>query len=759
MPAPSDLDASFVLINDSANGIPSKANNSLELHPSLEVLYRPGSVPDTYAHDLSLRGTGGKTLQIQGRHFVDAYGRVRSLLPSLDDHFHSRKRLSTLQDSEDGVSHSVRVLHIPEWHPLSFDYSAVRFLVTWEAIEHAGPGIYDLEYLAYVRSLLSLLPSYGLSAFVSIHQDVWSRYSGGSGAPRWTLELAGFDIDALEETGAAWLAGVKGGGYEEEERGVWPTGYTKLAASTMATLFWAGETFAPKVKVNSNGDQVSIQHFLQDAFLAMSEILVQKVGDLDGVLGFEMFNEPHHGYVGLQSFHSFDYNTELHLAYSPTPIQSFFLGAGHPTPVAVYTRSFPMPTRHTSTVVMNTARQSAWRPDGPTAGKCIWEMHDVWGWDELKDEGIVLRESYFVKHPMTGTKVDWYTDFYFPFLKKWSERVRGATEKARGKISQLTAVVYIVLPATVDPRTSCAKHGVCASLVDGHRYDLNALFTKAFGDFTVNVQGLSRGMFPLKAFYWGQKGARDNYSLQISNLVKRAHESLAETPVLFGECGIPMDMNKKEAFLTEDFSWQARMMDAMLVALERSLVGFTLWTYNPPNADVQGDNWNGENFSWFSQRRAMPRSLLFFEQDAPSLDNGGRILNAVVRPYPAKVAGIPTAFEYEMNRGEFEFEWANPDEAPESGVGGSEALKALETEIYVPSMITQGRKLVVEGLDADAGDKYVHDERRQTLFVVARDRTPKRVHRIKVSVYPPLKPSFVINDLWGDFGTRIVLLG
>lgn len=35
----------------------------------------------------------------------------------------------------------------------------------------------------------------------------------------------------------------------------------------------------------------------------------------------------------------------------------------------------------------------------------MWAMHDVWGWDERKDEGVVLRESYFRKHPMTGAKV------------------------------------------------------------------------------------------------------------------------------------------------------------------------------------------------------------------------------------------------------------------------------------------------------------------------------------------------------------------
>ncbi|KAG6875023.1 hypothetical protein C0992_005525, partial [Termitomyces sp. T32_za158] len=73
-------------------------------------------------------------------------------------------------------------------------------------------------------------------------------------------------------------------------------------------------------------------------------------------------------------------------------------------------------------------------------------------------------------------------------------------------------------------------------------YDLNALFAKAFGEFTVNVQGLSRGMFPLEAFYWGQGGARENFSLQIRNIVEHAHDALGEHPVIIGECGIPMDM-------------------------------------------------------------------------------------------------------------------------------------------------------------------------------------------------------------------------
>jgi len=49
-------------------------------------------------------------------------------------------------------------------------------------------------------------------------------------------------------------------------------------------------------------------------------------------------------------------------------------------------------------------------------------------------------------------------------------------------------------------------------------------------------------MFLPKAFYWGQLGARDNYSLQIRNIVESGYQSLGEVPVIISECGVPMDM-------------------------------------------------------------------------------------------------------------------------------------------------------------------------------------------------------------------------
>ena len=47
--------------------------------------------------------------------------------------------------------------------------------------------------------------------------------------------------------------------------------------------------FAPKLKVkDADGREVSIQQFLQDAFLNMWELVVRTVADLEAVIGFEV---------------------------------------------------------------------------------------------------------------------------------------------------------------------------------------------------------------------------------------------------------------------------------------------------------------------------------------------------------------------------------------------------------------------------------------------------------------------------------------
>jgi hypothetical protein len=54
------------------------------------------------------------------------------------------------------------------------------------------------------------------------------------------------------------------------------------------TCFWGGDAFAPKLKIKTPQGEVPVQQYLQDDFLNMYEVVVRAIGDLDGVLGFEV---------------------------------------------------------------------------------------------------------------------------------------------------------------------------------------------------------------------------------------------------------------------------------------------------------------------------------------------------------------------------------------------------------------------------------------------------------------------------------------
>ncbi len=98
-------------------------------------------------------------------------------------------------------------------------------------------------------------------------------------------------------------------------------------------------------------------------------------------------------------------------------------------------------------------------------------------------------------------------------------------------------------------------------------------------------------MFLPRALYWGHEAARDNYALQLRNIVHSAYANLGEKPVMIGESGIPMDLkwvdvvnarcetlstycSKGAAFVDGNWEWQEKMMDALVTGLDRSLVGF-----------------------------------------------------------------------------------------------------------------------------------------------------------------------------------------
>lgn len=53
-------------------------------------------------------------------------------------------------------------------------YNTIRYIFTWEAIEHTGPGIYDDEWVAFTIEILRIAKQYEFYVFMDPHQDVVS---------------------------------------------------------------------------------------------------------------------------------------------------------------------------------------------------------------------------------------------------------------------------------------------------------------------------------------------------------------------------------------------------------------------------------------------------------------------------------------------------------------------------------------------------------------------------------------------------------
>ena len=142
-------------------------------------------------------------LRIEGNSFVDDQGRIAvprginfsglSKVPVVPDGathiagrcFYSHREVSFVGRPcplEDLEGHLQR---LREW-----GFNLLRLLVTWEAVEHAGPGVYDEEYLDFIRTVCLRAGDFGFWVVIDPHQDCWSRWTGGDGAPGWTLEAS-----------------------------------------------------------------------------------------------------------------------------------------------------------------------------------------------------------------------------------------------------------------------------------------------------------------------------------------------------------------------------------------------------------------------------------------------------------------------------------------------------------------------------------------------------------------------------------------
>ncbi|KAL3826893.1 hypothetical protein ACHAXA_000861 [Cyclostephanos tholiformis] len=632
----------------------------------------------------------------------------------------------------------------------------IRFVITWEAIEHAGPGVYDVAYLAYVREVLERARDHGMSVYVDPHQDVWSRWTGGDGAPLWTLEIAGFDVANFAHCDAAICRetygmgrGKSGGsGTEDYPKMIWPTNYFKLACATMFTLFWAGERFAPQflvaddddIDIAASGRGINIQRYLQTRYInAMAELLKCLIG-LDNIVGIGTMNEPSFGYINVadlskgfvqsvpsssSSSSSSSAGIELRYGLQPTPFQGMCLGEGYRQIVGEWSNGimqhvFGRPNRW---VDVDPRGRRAWKyvegkdDDDCDAsirresnnvvgnrGGCIWRQAGVWRINPDNSEPELLRPDYFAD-------VDFGSECYLPFAREYAEALRGvwgAKSKETAKLLIFVELPPLEFSSTPFPRipSSSLPDAVNAT----HWYDGVTLFTQTWKSyFSVDVR-THRPLFGYKNIFRSHVG-------QLADIKRLGVDRMDNSPTLIGECGIPFNMNgglsyrkasgptKSDIIPTSDsFGPQLAAMDHTLRCLEENLLSFTLWCYTSDNTNNEGDLWNREDLSIYSdeQKRGLDASDPHFVYD------GLRAARAFVRPYARCIAGKPLVNKFDLKTSVFIYR----------GIDVGEKKFDVPTEIFIPKLwcsietdmriSVSGGRVEIEGHDYYFIVKYFH---------------------------------------------------
>lgn len=317
--------------------------------------------------------------------------------------------------------------------------------------------------------------------FIDGHQDVWSRYTGGSGAPIWTFHMVGLDPSTFPATCAAALD-VSGAStsHSTPSGRLWPTNYSKFGPATMFTIFYAGEVYAPKAVYSGDLPEFqgeNIGYVLRSAYIKAYAHLASRLSSLSNVLGYDPMNEPHPGYIALPSLHRHNENTELHLGHMPSALQSMALAAGLPTPVGYFERTWPHPSKRVRDDILNKERISAWLP----GRKDIWLDEGVYILPTDKENGKFTLgprgESYFATNPNTGKKADFEKDFYVPFLRSFKLGIaRALQDSLAGRWMFVEPVPNLGPPAWAKGTNPPPGEKVCYS---PHWYDIRVLYEKA----------------------------------------------------------------------------------------------------------------------------------------------------------------------------------------------------------------------------------------------------------------------------------------
>lgn len=533
----------------------------------------------------------------------------------------------------------------------SWGYNTIRYLITWEALEHAGPGKYDEDFIEYTIKMVRIIDAVGgLYVFFETHQDVWSRYCGGSGAPMWTLYAAGLQPSRFYHTEAALLHNNPQFHHPEDPddypKMIWPSNYKRLACMVMFTLFFSGKNYFPQLCIND----LNIQDYLQKQYFDTIAHFWKRVHDAvpeifekGCILGFELINEPNCGLMGHDHLKHIPGKQQLRVGTTPTVYQSLKMGMGFACEIDVYKITVTGPQK-SGTKVIDPEGAIAWltieeakeidakygwkRDPSWKLGECIFADAKIWKWDKgiqisgLKDmtpqERLDLSiyncelllpnffNQYSPKHKFNLrdgcnpklVDMDFFTNHNFvEFYLRFKNVVRDIVPDC---------FVFIqppVLERPPDIKNDERKVIDSKTIYCPHYYDGMSLMFKTWNTkFNVDTLGIMRGRYfnPVLGIVFGERAIRNCIKKQFLEIRQECQDLLGDLPVLMSETGMPFDMDSKRAYEDGRYYSQTAALDALSSALEGTGIHHTWWCYTSINCHQWGDRWNNEDFSFWS---------------------------------------------------------------------------------------------------------------------------------------------------------------
>lgn len=520
-------------------------------------------------------------------------------------------------------------------------FNCVRLLTTWEAVEHSGPRQYDTAYLDHLQEVCRKAGDFGLYVFIDFHQDVWSRMSGGDGAPGWTFEAVGLDFSRFNTAGAAHVmqqrfdytsASHAQASYPQMS---WAQNYRMPANAIMWTLFWGGKHITPDFLI----DGVAASDYLQNHYLGAMAQVAKRVSGMPHVIGFDSLNEPGVGWLG-QSLSPILVNGIRQRLGAPIPgvvwsaLDALAVAAGVTLKLPVRGSSFDPEAEVTWTTV-NPDGVCIWRE----GASCPFAQAGIYAIETLGKEKIVtgLKEDAFSRYQ--GRTLSIADDVFGPFYHRVARTIReiGPHWLLMAEMDPFGAMSGRVFPASMPAQSVNASHW----------YDVTLLVKKQFSA-ALSVDLLtgesSCGAAAIGARYQRQLAA-----------VKALDEQVPDgLPTLIGEFGVPYDLDDGAAYAAwadgkrDESIWQnqTQALSLMYDALDALHLSSTQWNYSAGNQNDAriGDQWNQEDLSVYSLDQTE-----------------GRAVPGFCRPYAQAIQGKLQRMLFDMASGIFELTFeANP---------------------------------------------------------------------------------------------------